>query len=240
MDESFAEALESAEPIPDAVRPDHEGGGLPLLREHVEESAERSGSSGALGYALAAGILLAALGAGYIFAAPVVKLWPASLGIYETVGLSPPLPGQHLVVDRVTAEVVTGERGLNVLHVKGYAMNLKPEAQTVPPLRVSLLRKGGEAIDSWVIEAQRNTLAYEEEVSFTTTYPAPPADAHAVNVRLEPFAAMADAAVKEDDHKPRAPDAHHEAAKDEGHEKVPAKAADSHAPAPKEAAHGGH
>jgi predicted Zn finger-like uncharacterized protein len=192
-DESFAAAMDAVEPIPDSVKPVPEGSALPTLPEYgpADEVPGAGGGAGIVGYALAVAILLVALAGGFVFSSTVVKIWPASLAAYELLGVSPKLPGEGLVVDRVVAEVVTGERGLNILQIKGHAMNLKQgDPVTLPPLRVSIRRAGGEVIDSWLIEAPVKALGYEEETSFSTTYPAPPTDAREVNVRLEPFAVI--------------------------------------------------
>lgn len=190
--ESFAETLAKADPIPDSVKPDvedYEDRRPPVLPVYTDPATVQT-KSGAAGYVLAAVVLLLAMGAGLVFSAGMVRLWPESYALYQALHIAPKLPGDGLVIDRVRAEVVAGERGLNILKVSGYALNKaedKAEAE-IPPLRVTLSRKGGEEIDSWLIAAPKEVLGYEEEVAFSTTYPAPPMDAAQVNVRLQPFA----------------------------------------------------
>jgi hypothetical protein len=95
--------------------------------------------------------------------------------------------------------------------------NLTAVPLRVTPLRVSLIGPEGRIIDSWIVETGKDRLEKEEEVAFSTSYPAPPTDAHEVNVRLEPFAAAAPAA--------------------------PVRAAplaEEHAPAPQHGGHAGH
>ena len=235
--ESFAETLAKADPIPDSVKPDIEDleeRAPPVLPTYTDPAAT-PGKSGLAGYVLAGGILLLGLGAGFVFSSGIVKMWPDTYALYDALHIAPPLPGDGLVIDRVRAEVVSGDRGLNILKVSGYALN-KAESKKdveVPPLRVTLRRKGGEEIDSWLIAAPQDVLGYEEEVAFSTTYPAPPMDSAEVNVRLQPFAKIVhvkhdgEEAVhesvavekKDDAHKD---DAHHEEPKVEGHHVAPA------------------
>lgn len=238
--ESFAESLAKADPIPDSVKPDHddyddapyEPPVLPIYTPPADAATVAGNKSGKAGYVLAGAVLLVALTGSFVFSASIVRLWPPSLAVYQAMHIAPKLPGDGLVVDRVRAEVVSGDRGLNILKVSGYALNRSAEKDVVklPPLRVSLRRKGGEEIDSWLIAAPKDELGYEDEVAFNTTYPAPPMDAKEVNVRLEPFAtvihvkhdgeeAVHESAKPQDDHAPKK-DAH----EDKGH-------GDAHAPA---------
>jgi predicted Zn finger-like uncharacterized protein len=198
--ESFADTLAKADPIPDSVKPDHEyefveteKPVLPVYTEAVAETATLRSGGGMAGYLLAGAVLLIALGGSFVFSASVVRMWPSTLAVYQALHIAPSLPGDGLLIDRVQAEVVSGDRGLNILKISGYAMNRREDKKTVavPPLRVTLRRKGGEDIDSWLIVAPQDELEYESEVAFKTTYPAPPLDAKEVNVRLEPFATVA-------------------------------------------------
>lgn len=230
--ESFADTLAKADPIPDSVKPDHEYDFveserpvLPVYTE-AESSAAPSGGGGMAGYLLAGAVLLIALGGAFVFSGAVVRMWPSTLAVYQALHISPSLPGDGLLIDRVRAEVVSGDRGLNILKISGYAMNRREDkkAATVPPLRVTLRRKGGEEIDSWLIVAPQDDLEYESEVAFSTTYPAPPLDAKEVNVRFEPFATVAHAERESAEEKPEEDAAeHHEAAP--AHEDQPHKAA---------------
>ena len=190
--ESFAETLAKADPIPDSVKPDVEDfdDHKPPVLPVYTDSAAAHAKGGVAGYLLAAAVLLLAMGAGFVFSAGIVRLWPDSYALYDALHIAPKLPGDGLVIDRVRAEVVAGDRGLNILKVSGYAMNKAEDKKDsdIPPLRVTLRRKGGAEIDSWLIAAPKDVLGYEEEVAFSTTYPAPPLDAAEVNVRLQPFA----------------------------------------------------
>lgn len=185
-DESFAEAMARVEPIPDSVRPTPEGSALPVISDNMAVAAD--GRSILNSCLAAAAVFVLLFGGAFAARDALVKIWPSSFAAYQLFGIAPQIPGDRLVIDRITAEVVSGERGLNVLQVKGYVMNLTRDAtQPVPPLRITLRRANGETIDSWVARTRGETLSYEEETGFASTYPAPPTDAHDVIVRFEPF-----------------------------------------------------
>lgn len=190
-DDSYAAAMADVDPIPEGVKPVPDGSELPVLPEfnpaEEEQAAYAAHSHGWLGYAGAAAVLLLALAVGFVFSTTMVRVWPQSVALYELARMGPQLPGETLVVDRVRAEVVTGEGGMNMLQVQGFVLNLTRGVMAVPPLRVLLRRDGGEVIDTWLIAPTRPALDYEEEFSFMTTYPVPPTDSREVTVRLEPF-----------------------------------------------------
>lgn len=241
--ESFAETLAKADPIPDSVKPDvddYEDHRPPVLPVYTDPAAAAPSKGGLAGYVLAGAVLLLAMGAGFVFSASIVRLWPDSYALYSALQVAPMLPGDGLVIDRVRAEVVAGDRGLNILKVSGYALNKSADKKDaeVPPLRVTLRRSGGEEIDSWLIAAPKDVLGYEEEVAFTTAYPAPPTDAKEVNVRLQPFAkvvhvkrdgeaAVHDAAESTPDNEAPHEEAH-EAPKAEEHHDAPAAPQEHH------------
>lgn len=188
-DEDFAAAMAAVEPIPDSVRPVPEGSSLPVAPEDIPAMAAAARATGGRGGYLAAGlVLLLAFGLFFAMRDTVVRLWPQSLALYQLTGVKPSLPGEGLVIDRISAQVVAGGRGINVLEIKGYVLNLSQRGGTaLPPLRVTLQRAGGETIDSWLIAAPASRLGYEEEAGFSTSYPAPPTDARQVSVRFDPF-----------------------------------------------------
>lgn len=232
--ESFADMLAKSDPIPDSVKPDidfeyEEPERQPPPPPYTEPAKIATAPAapeggGKAGYVLAGAVLLIGLAGAFVFSASIVRMWPPALAVYQALHIAPKLPGDGLLVDRVRAEVVSGDRGLNILKISGYALNRSEEkaAVKVPPLRVTIRCAGGEEIDSWLIAAPQDELGYEDEVAFNTTYPAPPMDAKEVNVRLEPFATVVH--VKRDgeagSHEVKAPDSNAHA--DKGHDEKPA------------------
>lgn len=181
------------EPIPESVKPIPEGSAVPVIQIADDQSGgkDTGDKKGGFGGYIAAGvILMALLGGGYALRGPIAKTWPHSLAVYDIVDAAPTLPGEGLVIDRLRAEVVSENSGLNMLKVNGYIINLTEKPIAVPPVRATLRRSEEDVIDSWLLSPEKPTLSPGEELSFLTTYPTPPSDAKEVNIRFEPFASV--------------------------------------------------
>lgn len=179
---------EDLEPIPESVKPIPEGSELPVIAALPPARPPRD--YGALtGYAAAAGVFFLIAAALFALRGPVTEAWPSAVKLYELAGIAMPIPGEGLILDRVSAVRSADERGGVVLNIEGVVVNLKQHDINVPPLRIALRNAKGEVFDSWNIDPPSRSLAGGEDVGFQASYPDAPNDIREATVSFGDVAA---------------------------------------------------
>lgn len=173
------------EPIPESIRPVTEKSEISVVGD-VPMPGRRRESGRFEGYAAAFMVFVTIAVVLVLFRGQVVTLWPPSVRLFETIGLSPTLKGQGLVLDRFSALVETGDDGEPVLKVEGRIVNTGKVAIPVPPMAASLLKENGEIFDSWNIDPPGEPIAPDGSVGFHTSYPGASPDIREVSIRFRP------------------------------------------------------
>lgn len=120
----------------------------------------------------------------------IVRIAPAAAALYSAVGLKVNLAGLEL--RGVSSKIVT-EGARKVLMVEGEIVNLRREANRVPPVALAVRGADGQARYAWTEQAPKTRLAAGETMAFRARLASPPADGADVLVR---FAALDSAARK--------------------------------------------
>ncbi len=175
---------DDVEPIPEAVRPIPEGSGLPALPEDVAAAAQAGAGGSLAGYAAAALLFFMIAGALYTLRDTVVHQWPPSYKLYELAGIAPPIAGEGLTFDRMTAVATMNAEGVTVLDVAGKIVNLRGSESHIPPLQMTLLKEDGSTFDAWQSEPPQQTVGPNGEIDFKASYPSLPNDVKDVSVAL--------------------------------------------------------
>lgn len=191
--ESFKEILEKeeavAEPIPDAVKPIPEKAAAPVLPKEKSTARTDGGALGGrlMGYAAAAAVCLLFAGALVLFRDPVARAWPPSMLLYDLIGTDIPLPGEGLIIDRITVSAVRGADGQENLQIGGSIINLKRDTRVVPRLLATLQDEASQPMESWIIDLPHGSIGGEETFDFKAEYPGVPPEARAVNLSFAAF-----------------------------------------------------
>ncbi|MDG1708545.1 MAG: zinc-ribbon domain-containing protein [Emcibacteraceae bacterium] len=118
---------------------------------------------------------------------------PASKRLYTAVGLDqvqstndPEKPIEEPLEDRLKIgplEISRANiRNVDNLIIKGYVENISGGNQVLPELKITLLNEQRRAIREWTFKAIKSQAAPEEQVTFETSLPNPPATARDVSV----------------------------------------------------------
>ncbi len=182
-DEEPPELADDVEPIPESLRPDPDEADLvPSVSVDVPDG--KSNSPVYASYAVAAAVFFAIMGGVLLMHNSVVKIWPASMAFYDLVGLETAIDGEDLIFDQLSAEVRTGEGGVQSLNVKANILNLLRKESKVPFVQASIATEEGEVVDSWLTEPDSRIIESEGELVFHTTYSQISKDAKEVNLRF--------------------------------------------------------
>jgi len=118
---------------------------------------------------------------------------PASKRLYAAVGLdniqsthNPDEPPETPLEERLKIgplEISRANiRNVDNLIIKGYVENISDGNQTLPELKITLLDEQRRAIREWTFKAKKSQATPEEQVTFETSLPNPPATARDVSV----------------------------------------------------------
>lgn len=99
----------------------------------------------------------------------VMQAYPQAYAFYGLFGMETDLAGKNLVFNKIEA-VGGGEKGI---HVRGNIENLGKAEQEIPFVEASLLGKGGDILERWIIAPPANTIKAEGSLSFDSTYHSP-------------------------------------------------------------------
>ena len=111
-------------------------------------------------------VLLAGIGAGYVFRDRIVARWPQAAQMYELIGL-PTRPGDGLELDNISyTEQKVGSD--SVLEVQGEILNPTQAEVMLPTLRASLRDESDRLLLDWTFRMDRPSIRPGEILSFRT------------------------------------------------------------------------
>lgn len=156
--------------IPEAVKPlPAEADAPPTAELTPEEKAKRDQDliARVCGFFAAFLVFLILLVGLIVVKAPLAKHFPASVLIYELLGLEPPVPGAGVIIDQLSARV--NDKG--EMTVDGRAINLTAKEIVLPPLAGFLLDEQGTTIAQFPVTLTSASLEGEAELLFTAAVP---------------------------------------------------------------------
>lgn len=125
----------------------------------------------AIGWIVLLLIVAGVLGGGYFGHDQVVRMWPASARLYALLGIAAPQANEVLQVRAVPRR--DEENGVPRLVIEGEVINISPDAQPVPKLRVLLKDPNDRVVQSWTFSVSTERLLPGASVPFTTSVSRP-------------------------------------------------------------------
>lgn len=123
--------------------------------------------------------LVGLLAGGYFGRVPIVERYPDLAGVYEAVGLGVNVVGLDFS-NLESMKTLSG--GKDVLMVSAQIVGLSPDPVAVPPVVVSLLDSGGNAVYEWSVVPRARDLMAGERATFDTSLSLPPGEASRVRL----------------------------------------------------------
>lgn len=150
----------------------------------LHEPRKRRGPGLAL--ALAASILVVAVGILWFGRGPLTELWPAAGELYASVGLGggsadPVTPGEGLKVDPVTPRR-DSDGGVPYLVIEGEVVNVSETTRKVPQMVAILSDAEDVRIQHWTFSVDVGQLGPGESVPFSTRLANPSERAAAIKI----------------------------------------------------------
>lgn len=137
----------------------------------------RAAAQGAAWAALAV-ILLALIGAAFVFRLQIVQAWPQAAAVYKVVGAPVNLAGLEFEV--VGARTAANDPGK--VMVSGALRNIRDNEVVAPPVRVALLDAGGAEIGHRIVRLEAAPVLPGKVLGFAVVIPDPERKASGVGV----------------------------------------------------------
>src|SRR5262249_46351799 len=132
-------------------------------------------------WAAFAAAALAPLAAALLNPEATVRLFPASMLLFDGIGL--PVNIYGLEVRRIEQQHVIVE-GTRVISIKGEIVNVSDSDRKVPSLRFTLLNNADDGVYAWTLDSGIRPLRPGEMTTFTTRVASPPPMAENVQIRF--------------------------------------------------------
>lgn len=155
-------------PIPDAVKPLPEGSNVPAFRSEGQGKPQ-SFKAKLMAWMLSLGILFGFLGYMVVNKERVLSAWPASNGFYDMIGLSSPIVGEGLIIEKASATIDV-KNGKDVLIIRGNILNLKRTSKSVPLIKATMRDEDGMDMESFEIVPSVNIVEPAASFPFTAEY----------------------------------------------------------------------
>jgi predicted Zn finger-like uncharacterized protein len=136
-----------------------------------------------LGWLALALVLLAGVGAGIAWRAPIVRAWPAVARLYTFAGLRTPAESPVFNVRKLKSERVM-EHGRALLRVSGEIVNLSGADLPTPRIRMALKDREAREIDHWTEILAAKRIGAGQAIGFSGALADPPAEAVSLQVTL--------------------------------------------------------
>lgn len=164
--------------IPEGVKPREEDISPPVLSDEAKAMREQDMVARVCGFFAAFLVFLVLFFLLVVLKGPLTRHFPASVMFYELIAMAPPVPGEGIVIDRVTAQV----RDTNELIIEGRAINLTGRDIDLPPLSISVLNESGTILLHQPVTLLMPTIKGESEIEFEERIAAMPLEASSVRV----------------------------------------------------------
>ncbi len=133
------------------------------------------------GWATLAAMLAVVTFGAYWARVEIVRMFPASAGLYARAGMPVNIRGLEFVQINYEREF---ENGVPILTVQGAVMNPTSEVLQVPRLRFGLFDEARHEVYHWTMAVGREPLGPRESVTFSTRLAAPPDAARQIQIRF--------------------------------------------------------
>lgn len=164
--------------IPESVKPRHEEEAVPVAESGEAKNPEQTMIARVCGFFSAFLVFLILFAVLVAVKDPLTRHYPASVMLYELIGMKPPVPGTGLIIDQLSAQLhKDGE-----LTVEGRVINLTTHDIRLPPLAGLILNDAGEILVKFPIVLDTDKLEAEADIPFLAVFPA--GDMPAVSVRV--------------------------------------------------------
>ena len=151
-------------------------------RAHSDQKVRQAATLGVVWGGVAATLaVIAALA--IVFRADVVRMWPRTAAAFATIGM--PVNSLGLVLEGVKAEPAL-QQGRAALSISGQIRNIEDRTLTAPPLKISLLNKGGKPVATQIARAADPRIPPGETRHFAIDMFDPPSSAHDLEVAFAP------------------------------------------------------
>lgn len=154
----------SVKPPSDAPQTVEFGAPSPLAVSGMAEQAPPRGSTSLMGWLIVVLVVLLAASA-VIGRNEIVAGFPASAPVYQKLGL-PIIVELGLEFEDIKSSRLE-EGGISVLVVEGAIVNVTSSDQPVPPIRITLLDKGGRQLQEELFRAKEQHLEPGAKTSFS-------------------------------------------------------------------------
>jgi len=132
---------------------------------------------GALGFAAAIGLVMAAIG----LRGPIVKVWPKANAAYALAGM--PVNQRGLDLKNIQVKLIE-DGAQSMLVVEGEITNRRAHSAKVPDLRLALRDPAGQEVYSWDTSAPKTKLEAGETIAFRARLATPPSGGRELFVRF--------------------------------------------------------
>jgi len=154
--------------------------------KQAEERKVREAATTGVVWAAMAGVLALVIAVAAVFRIEVVNLWPRTAQAYAWAGL--PVNSLGLVIEGVQVAPSLQE-GHAALSVSGMIRNVKEQAITAPPLRISLINKAGKRVTTKIAQPADAVVPPGETRHFALAILDPPTSSSELEVAFAPEAA---------------------------------------------------
>lgn len=156
---------EMPQDIPESVKPLPEGSSVPALKEDDEPSGKPFVAG-----AIAAAIIFVMIAGVLIFMnKTIIQSIPATLPIYNALGIVTTIPGEGLVFDRLEARIGNNEEDSNIF-LSGAIINLTSNVVGVPMILGELRNDSGETIKEVLIQPPSDYIQNENTLPFEAVF----------------------------------------------------------------------
>lgn len=171
-DEDGQEGL--TDPLPQAILPERDVQDTQVRLDKASIASARRAA-----YLMAAVVFILCCASAFIFQAAIMKAWPPSFALYNTLGLGPAVPGDGLVFERLGAALSGDE-----IEVSGRIINRFQEDKPLPAVLVVLHAKDSTVVHRFMITFDDAVIPGEAIQEFKSKVEHIPAETHSAEFRF--------------------------------------------------------
>ncbi len=116
-----------------------------------------------------------------IFPQQITTLFSGAASLYAKAGIKVNTRG--LEFRTINYKRILNE-GVLTLVIEGAIANISERSQTLPPLRIAIIDKGGQSLYSWTLDMEPGVLAPASVAGFSSRLASPPGDGALLQVRF--------------------------------------------------------
>ncbi len=133
------------------------------------------------GWAMLAGFVGLLIIPTAIFPQQITTLFSGAASLYAKAGVKVNTRG--LEFRTINYKRILNE-GVLTLVIEGAIANISDHSQTLPPLRIAIMDKGGQSLFSWTLDVEPGVLAPTSVAGFSSRLASPPGDGALLQVRF--------------------------------------------------------